>query len=99
DGIRDGHVTGVQTCALPILWALRRARLTTSKFGFPSLTSFAKFLPALIAKPFRRGGAEFDRNARVARVISCTPWCGQAPSLSRSGCARNHSSNHRTERL
>src|SRR5439155_9999576 len=20
DGIRDGHVTGVQTCALPILW-------------------------------------------------------------------------------
>src|SRR5215510_15278408 len=22
DGIRDGHVTGVQTCALPIWWAL-----------------------------------------------------------------------------
>src|SRR5207253_622589 len=25
DGIRDGHVTGVQTCALPILLAARRA--------------------------------------------------------------------------
>src|SRR5437870_7175275 len=23
DGIRDGHVTGVQTCALPILWRSR----------------------------------------------------------------------------
>src|SRR5207253_8592697 len=24
DGIRDGHVTGVQTCALPISWRSRR---------------------------------------------------------------------------
>src|SRR5437870_11540605 len=24
DGIRDGHVTGVQTCALPISFAVRR---------------------------------------------------------------------------
>src|SRR5690625_7293893 len=24
DGIRDGHVTGVQTCALPIFWILDR---------------------------------------------------------------------------
>src|SRR5439155_4031600 len=23
DGIRDGHVTGVQTCALPIWWRVR----------------------------------------------------------------------------
>src|SRR5437870_6637017 len=29
DGIRDGHVTGVQTCALPISW--RRARRTRSR--------------------------------------------------------------------
>src|SRR5690625_7249846 len=27
DGIRDGHVTGVQTCALPISSFLRRARV------------------------------------------------------------------------
>src|SRR5207253_4914944 len=25
DGIRDGHVTGVQTCALPILWRIALA--------------------------------------------------------------------------
>src|SRR6266508_4888537 len=25
DGIRDGHVTGVQTCALPISWRCRRS--------------------------------------------------------------------------
>src|SRR5439155_5549117 len=28
-GIRDGHVTGVQTCALPILWT-RHGKLATS---------------------------------------------------------------------
>src|SRR5439155_9522782 len=26
DGIRDGHVTGVQTCALPIFGSISRAR-------------------------------------------------------------------------
>src|SRR5690625_7322790 len=28
DGIRDGHVTGVQTCALPIWFTILRALLT-----------------------------------------------------------------------
>src|SRR5439155_12200250 len=28
DGIRDGHVTGVQTCALPISFAKRRPHFT-----------------------------------------------------------------------
>src|SRR5690606_41161957 len=27
DGIRDFHVTGVQTCALPISWPARRGRV------------------------------------------------------------------------
>src|SRR5439155_14087406 len=30
DGIRDGHVTGVQTCALPILTPRARSSRTTS---------------------------------------------------------------------
>src|SRR5207302_5049648 len=30
DGIRDFHVTGVQTCALPIWWRERRARASTT---------------------------------------------------------------------
>src|SRR5215510_7840922 len=40
DGIRDGHVTGVQTCALPILGHLQRGgqptptdRLLATRFG------------------------------------------------------------------
>src|SRR5690625_7426284 len=33
DGIRDGHVTGVQTCALPILPMTMRAILSTSGSG------------------------------------------------------------------
>src|SRR5439155_9480822 len=31
DGIRDGHVTGVQTCALPISGGGARAPMTTRK--------------------------------------------------------------------
>src|SRR5439155_6023186 len=34
DGIRDGHVTGVQTCALPIL-ALGRLRSAEPRLGEP----------------------------------------------------------------
>src|SRR5207253_4534307 len=35
DGIRDGHVTGVQTCALPILSKLRRKRhLASEEFTY-----------------------------------------------------------------
>src|SRR5439155_16884016 len=30
DGIRDGHVTGVLTCALPISWASAGAQLLSS---------------------------------------------------------------------
>src|SRR5690625_7944555 len=30
DGIRDGHVTGVQTCALPISMLLRGSRVPTA---------------------------------------------------------------------
>src|SRR2546426_8375218 len=33
DGIRDYKVTGVQTCALPIFWRLRRARHQGREFG------------------------------------------------------------------
>src|SRR5439155_12271098 len=33
DGIRDGHVTGVQTCALPILKTLRVPKRLTARPG------------------------------------------------------------------
>src|SRR5690606_40507106 len=35
DGIRDFHVTGVQTCALPILFLVKRPRSVAAKI-FPS---------------------------------------------------------------
>src|SRR5437870_12565364 len=31
DGIRDGHVTGVQTCALPICWPVIREGVLTAR--------------------------------------------------------------------
>src|SRR5690606_41898759 len=56
DGIRDFHVTGVQTCALPILLPSRkqqrystkllfRARLITSKVLRKTLSADTLFLP------------------------------------------------------
>src|SRR5690625_2878878 len=46
DGIRDGHVTGVQTCALPISWheslsAEDPARLPMNSFEWVSLAALA----------------------------------------------------------
>src|SRR5437870_13689722 len=40
DGIRDGHVTGVQTCALPIssLWAMSPARSELSTRSWTSVS-------------------------------------------------------------
>src|SRR6266508_5141690 len=35
DGIRDGHVTGVQTCALPISAARHKATDLTGRVSYP----------------------------------------------------------------
>src|SRR5690625_5503249 len=48
DGIRDGHVTGVQTCALPICSPLS-GNIANTFFPLPS--SFATFSAAAIAAP------------------------------------------------
>src|SRR5690625_6783993 len=45
DGIRDGHVTGVQTCALPICFALNRL----ISFGMILILSFL-LVSSLIAE-------------------------------------------------
>src|SRR5207253_6740491 len=42
DGIRDGHVTGVQTCALPILCTRRSSRIL-NKFSDSFLSSLLSF--------------------------------------------------------
>src|SRR5215510_12745441 len=42
DGIRDGHVTGVQTCALPIsTLTFRKEDVRTSYVGFTDRPAFA----------------------------------------------------------
>src|SRR5207253_7416756 len=53
DGIRDGHVTGVQTCALPI-FILDQDQETLIKLRGKSFTSYAeKFIPpAVLAKQY-----------------------------------------------
>ena len=55
DGIRDRLVTGVQTCALPILWAgLKEAGLRTSELAKlpmnPSIVEFRQALTSLLKK-------------------------------------------------
>src|SRR5437870_10643296 len=53
DGIRDGHVTGVQTCALPILnrTATRLAQRAAVRFRAPALELV---LQALSTRPATR---------------------------------------------
>src|SRR5690625_7433924 len=59
DGIRDGHVTGVQTCALPISPRPPRPRLLPDAAGLPG---------GAVAGPGLRGAAQLlpDRRARTA---------------------------------
>src|SRR5437660_6536054 len=56
DGIRDGHVTGVQTCALPICDRGARARSGASR---------GSSLPG--SAPGRRGSLEAARRRRGSR--------------------------------
>src|SRR5690625_7907157 len=64
DGIRDGHVTGVQTCALPI-WAMVGAPELSSPFGsLPasrSPSTAAGQTVAVIANPVTRHRSEERR--------------------------------------
>src|SRR5215510_11198345 len=48
DGIRDGHVTGVQTCALPISLGIRKADFlsTNNDFGLGAAKEFSEMLKA-----------------------------------------------------
>src|SRR5690606_39393076 len=71
DGIRDFHVTGVQTCALPI-YALRRHAddLRGLRAGGGALGGYGAFPCAA------RGEAAMPRNtiiARLSRTVSSSP--------------------------
>src|SRR5436309_10639964 len=69
DGIRDFHVTGVQTCALPI-------------FGLPSEMLDEQCANALGVRRRRRGG---HGNSAVGSAAACsTTWSSRARSRSSS---------------
>src|SRR5207253_4805945 len=90
DGIRNGHVTGVQTCALPIFSPRLSARLVSRA---PDITR-------LLDKLESRGLIERERSAQNRRIVrrseerrvgkECGSWwlAGQLMKKRRS-CWRN----------
>src|SRR5690606_41030469 len=88
DGIRDFHVTGVQTCALPILAELMRLRFAIAVAGAHGKTTTT----SMIAFAFERAGLDptaviggrlsaFGSNARLGRgelmEIGRASWRGR----------------------
>src|SRR6266508_6226701 len=73
DGIRDGHVTGVQTCALPILdvpsgeMSVQRLAGRTSE-----VTAFCARLPAPVRVAYEAGPTGFElARALAAAGVAC----------------------------
>src|SRR5690606_40677278 len=65
DGIRDFHVTGVQTCALPISRQVRRT-MPNARFVFLAPPSFEELERRLLARG-TEGPEERARRLRTAR--------------------------------
>src|SRR5207253_7950521 len=65
DGIRDGHVTGVQTCALPISSGGERNRPSRVDWPF-SMTVASKFVN--ITSPFSNGAVRETRSGVWTRA-------------------------------
>src|SRR5690606_41025061 len=85
DGIRDFHVTGVQTCALPIYGPSGRAA--------PALCSWYGTSPLLFGVARSRGGpAPAPPTARSAAAAGAPPCCRPAgaprpaPEIGRASC-------------
>src|SRR5690606_40094943 len=78
DGIRDFHVTGVQTCALPIFALLRLALIPA--------TSGHDFLPLAAARPFL---AEIKKVVAWLPSTACRPLrgAGRSPPVCKIGRA------------
>src|SRR5207253_7514667 len=70
DGIRDGHVTGVQTCALPISDSGRRRSTRTSEFPSWIVVPSSSGALLLSLRPFR---------IVPARDPVSTIWGGEPP--------------------
>src|SRR5439155_12711163 len=77
DGIRDGHVTGVQTCALPISMLV-----CSGMYVYPSRETRT----ASRTCPNTRASASTPV-PRMARSRSLPQWCERAPlEIGRASC-------------
>src|SRR5690606_18236439 len=73
DGIRDFHVTGVQTCALPIYQKLDRP-----EEALRALVPFAKNGDGPCREEYERLGDSLGKQEQVAE--SLVAWCSDAPA-------------------
>src|SRR5690606_40663215 len=71
DGIRDCHVTGVQTCALPIFPYIQRpAEIMVHAFGENTFQiRIFYFLPALLPASYTLHGVKRDINFAVYKLL------------------------------
>src|SRR5207253_8015290 len=72
DGIRDGHVTGVQTCALPIYLHLAESDRPGAAFvslPIDVMTSAAKCKSIRLSTPVAQGPAAKHSLSEAARLI------------------------------
>src|SRR6266508_969268 len=97
-GIRGGHVTGVQTCALPISFVSSCSAIRSRKtrdaavFGQPSTNESSLMPTGTPPKGSEMSAASADALAELGSR------CGNAPRLLRSMAARTDSSSSRGER-
>src|SRR5690625_5459246 len=70
DGIRDGHVTGVQTCALPIsAWSLPDARRRSAPGRRPPRARSAPDVPAAAGRSEEHTSELQSRGHLVCRLL------------------------------
>src|SRR5439155_14262199 len=77
DGIRDGHVTGVQTCALPISFSTPSTGATNAS-RLPSGLSRTRAFSGLPKKALRGTSGTSLGPADCARVVSIISEIGRA---------------------
>src|SRR5438876_11520612 len=102
DGIRDGRVTGVQTCALPI-WFWNRSETRTPRVtatAWPALVNSPPMIAAVTRSEERRVGKSVEpggrrmtektnneRSALAGRMSLCYDVVGRVPVDSVSVCS------------
>src|SRR5690606_39812601 len=98
DGIRDFHVTGVQTCALPI-WKTAKDKLPTP--GGRSILSVRAYLPrreTTMATGPSTAPETFDRSEAMSAILAQNWWAirSEERRVGKEGRARWSAARYRT---